>query len=83
MYDLVWSCLVTMLMYFLVRSQMVLFGRVWSCMALRSYAQFLCLLGLQHYSYFPENLIYIIFDDISDSLIFRYETLPVSINIRV
>ena len=44
MYDLVWSCLVTMLMYFLVRLQMVLFGRVWSCMALRSYAQFLCLL---------------------------------------
>ena len=30
-------------MYLLVRSQMVLFGYVWSCMALRSYAQFLCL----------------------------------------
>ena len=38
-----------MLMYFLVRSQMVLFGYVWSCMALHSYAQFLCLL-LQYIS---------------------------------
>ena len=29
-------------MCFLLRSQMVLFGYVWLCMALRSYAQFLC-----------------------------------------
>ena len=40
----------TMLMYFLVRSQMVLFGYVWYCMALRSYAQFLCLFSIRMFS---------------------------------
>ena len=32
-----------MLMYFVVRSQMVLFGYVWSCMVILSYAQFFVL----------------------------------------
>ena len=43
MVRMIFCGLVWMLMYFLVKSQMVLFGYVWSCKALCSYAQFLCL----------------------------------------
>ena len=40
---LVWFSIVYYANVFPFRSQMVLFGYMWSCMALRSYAQFLCL----------------------------------------
>ena len=54
LHSLEWYCMVcmilcglvqfTMLMYFLVGSKIVFVGYVWSCTALHSYAQFLCLL---------------------------------------
>ena len=39
---------------------MVLFGFVWSCMALRSYAQFLCLLSFQLIRYLNKILFIIL-----------------------